>query len=133
MQRERRRILLICSQHLFGESLEATLRRAEDMTLLGPIEPSLEDIDAQVVELRPDAVVLVDQGEDNMSVAYLTATILQRFPSLPVIVVGLDQNTFRILSTLTIPARSSDFVEAIRNLPPSSLWDATHPSSYPES
>ena len=77
MQREKRRVLLICSQHLFGESLETILRRVEDMELLGPVELSQENINARLLGLRPDAVVIVDEGENKMSVSYLTAAILQ--------------------------------------------------------
>ena len=132
MQREKRRVLLICSQHLFGESLETILRRVEDMELLGPVELSQENINARLLELRPDAVVIVDEGENKMSVSYLTAAILQQFPSLPVISAGLEQNIFRVFSTHTLPARSSDLVEAILNLPPENPWDDTPLNSHPK-
>lgn len=132
MKREKRRILLICSQHLFGESLENILRRVEGMELLGPMELSQENINVRLLELRPDAVVIVDEGENKKSISYLTAAILQQFPSLPVISAGLDQNIFRVFSTHTLPARGSDLVEAILNLPPENPWDDTRPNSHPK-
>lgn len=126
------RVLLICSQHLFGESLEAILRRVEDMELLGPMELSQENINTRLRELRPDAVIVVDEGETKMSASYLTASILQQFPNLPVIRAGLEQNIFRVFSAHTLPARSSDLVEAILNLPPEDPWDETQSNSHPK-
>lgn len=133
MQRVKRRVLLICSQHLFGESLEVILRRVDDMELLGPLELSQENISVRLLELRPDAVIVVDEGENKTSVSYLTTAILQQFPSLPVISTGLEQSIFRVFSAHTLPARSSDFVEAILNLPPNNPWDATQPGFQPQS
>ena len=132
MQRQKRRVLLICSKRLFGESLETILRRDDQMELLGPIEASEENINMRLRELRPDAVIVVDEGETKMSVSYLTAAILQEFPSLPVIRAGLEQNIFRVFSAHTLPARSSDLVEAILNLPPNNPWeDETYPNFHP--
>ncbi|MBK7199548.1 MAG: hypothetical protein WAW03_06110 [Anaerolineae bacterium] len=132
MQRVKRRVLLICSHHLFGESLETILRRVDDMELLGPMELSQENIHARLFELRPDAVIVVDEGENRMNVSSLTSAILQQFPSLPVISAGLEQNIFRVFSAHTLPARSSDFVEAILNLPPSNPWEAAQPGFQPK-
>lgn len=124
MQRAKRRVLLICSPHLFGESLETILRRVDEMELLGPMELSQENIHVRLLELRPDAVIVVDDGESKSNVSALTTAILQQFPHLPVISAGLEQNVFHVFSAHTLPARSSDFVEAILNLPPSNPWDA---------
>lgn len=132
MQGEKRRVLLICSQRLFGESLETILRRDDQMELLGPIEASEENINARLLELRPDAVIVVDEGKTQMNVSYLTAAILQEFPSLPVIRAGLEQNVFRVFSAHTLPARSSDLVEAILNLPQKDPWDEAQFHPKPE-
>lgn len=132
MQREKRRVLLICSQRLFGESLETILRRDDNLEMIGPIEASEENINSRLLELRPDAVIIVDEGETKMSLSYLTAAILQEFPSLPVIRAGLEQNIFRVFSAHTLPARSSDLVDAILNLPPNNPWeDETYPIFHP--
>ena len=132
MQREKRRVLLICSQRLFGESLETILRRDDNLELIGPIEASEENINSRLLELRPDAVIVVDESETKMSLSYLTAAILQEFPSLPVIRAGLEQNIFRVFSAHTLPARSSDLVEAILNLPFNNPWkDESYPNFHP--
>lgn len=122
MQRVKRRVLLICSQRLFGESLETILRRDDHLELLGPIEASGEALNTRLLELRPDAVIVVDEGKTKTDP---TASILQQFPSLPVIRAGLEQNVFRVFSAHTIPARSSDLVEAILNLPAQGPWTET--------
>lgn len=122
MQREKRHILLICPQHLFGAGLEAILRRVQGVELLGPMEISQEDTNACLLELHPDAVIVVDGGDSGASASRLTAHILQEFPGLPVICAGLDQNIFRVFSAHTLPARGSDLVEAILNLPKKDPW-----------
>ena len=133
MQLEKRRVLLVCSQHLFGQGLETILRRVEGMKLLGPIELFPEDFNARLLELRPDAVIMVDEGEHSLSTSLLTVAILQQFPSLPVISAGLEQNTFRVYSAHTLPARSSDLVKAILNLPPGAPWEASQLASHSKS
>ena len=122
MHREKRRILLICPQHLFGAGLEAILRRVQGMELLGPMEMSQEEANTRLPELRPNAVIVVDVGDSGASASRLTAHLLQEFPGLPVICAGLDQNIFRVFSTHTLPARGSDLVEAILNLPQNDPW-----------
>ncbi len=125
------RVLLICSQHLFGETLEAILRRVENMELLGPMQLLQENINARLLDLRPDAVIVVDDADSRMSASYLTASILQQFPNLPVIRAGLEQNIFRVFFAHTFPARSSDLVDAILNLPPKNPWDEMKSNLYP--
>lgn len=124
MQPEKRRVLLVSSKHLFGEGLEEILRKVGDVELLGPLELSQEIMITQLPELRPDAVILVEEGENKMSVSYLTAAILRQFPRLPIISAELEQSICRVYSTQTLPARSSDLVEAIMNLPQNDQWDA---------
>ena len=133
MPLEKRRVLLVCSQHIFGEGLETILRRVEDMELLGPIALSLEDFSARLRELRPDAVIMVDESEHSLSTSLLTAAILQQFPGLPIISAGLEQNTFRVYSAHTLPARSSVLVKAILNLHPGAPWEASWPAHQSKS
>lgn len=116
--------MLVSSKHLFGEGLEEILRKVGDVELIGPTELSQDTLSACLQRLRPDAVIVVESGDTRIQAASLTTAILQQFPNLPVISAGLEQNTFRVYSTHTLPARSSDLVEAILNLPPTDPWDA---------
>lgn len=129
----KRRVLLVCPPHLFGESLETILRRSDNLELLGPLDLTQTNVEPHLREWHPDAVVIVDQGETDMNVSYLIAAILQQFPALPVVRAGLEHNVFRVFSAHTLPARSSDLVEAILSLPPAPVWAATQPGSQSES
>lgn len=124
MQSEKRRVLLVSSKHLFSEGLEEILRQVGDVELIGPLELSPDTMRACLQETQPDAVIVAGVGEGKPNAASLAAAILQQFPNLPVISAGLEQNTLRVYSTHTLPARSSDLVEAILNLPPTDPWDA---------
>jgi hypothetical protein len=112
---EKRRVLLICSQHLLGESMEQVLRCVEDMQLIGPWEAN-EQVAACIPEVRPDVVVIVEGGENDPA-ASLTASLMETYPELPVIRAGLTENSFRIFSTHLLPARPGDLVQAILSLP----------------
>jgi len=114
----KRRVLLVCSEHLFGESVEAVLRAAEDVELVGPWKPG-EDVCQRIEESHPNVVVVADEQAQDEAVARLTAEILQHHPELPVIRAKLDENVFRVFSAHTLPARGADLLDLIRSLPSS--------------
>lgn len=120
----KKRILLLCSNHLFGEGLATLLREARDMELLGPMDLIDEIVCDCLSELRPNAVILVEEGEHRTTIPHLTTMILQRFPELPIIRAGLDQNIVRVFSAHTLPGSSADLVETIMSLPAESPWEA---------
>jgi chemotaxis response regulator CheB len=113
---EKKRVLLVCSQDLFGESMEGLLRAHEELELIGPWEQET-DVCAQVPEVCPDVVVIVEPDPEHERSAALTSAIMEGFPELPVIRAGLTENFFRLFSTHLLPARESDLVDAIRGLP----------------
>jgi DNA-binding NarL/FixJ family response regulator len=113
---ERRRVALLCAQQLLGESLEHTLRKAGDVELLGPWaldEQALSHFSSG----SADMVVIVEAEDMPQEAAQITAQILERFPSLPIIRVTLEQNVVRFYSTQVLPARSSDLIDLIHSLP----------------
>jgi chemotaxis response regulator CheB len=112
----KQRVLLICSQHLFGESMETILRVAEDMELVGPWELD-GDVCQRIAEARPGVVVIANEDPQSEAVTHLIAAILEQYPDLSVIRSGLSENVFRVFSTHTLPARGADLLETIRNLP----------------
>lgn len=113
---EKRRVLLLCVQPLLGEGLEHILSRLEDVELIGPWV-----LDSRVLsrlsDEAPDIVLIAEQEGKREGVASLTAQILERYPDLPVVRIGLEQNTVRVYTSHTLPARSADLIEAIRSLP----------------
>ncbi|MCC6298731.1 MAG: hypothetical protein IT314_05505 [Anaerolineales bacterium] len=111
-----RRVMLISSPHLFGESMEEVLRAADDVELLGPWDMN-EDICARIEEVQPNAVVVADEDIRSEEAAHLTAIIMAQFPELPIIRANLSESVVRVFSTHLLPARSADLLETIRNLP----------------
>lgn len=109
------RILLISSQHLFGESLEMILRGQQDIELVGPWNLNDQEICRRLNDAQPAVVVIADETLQGESAIELTRSILEQYPELSVIRAGLSENVFRIFSTYTLPARGADLLETIRS------------------
>lgn len=112
----KRRVLLVCSQHLFGESLEAILRAETDVELVGPWVFG-EEICSRIPEANPSVVLIVDEDSQSEASADLTSAVMEAYPNLPIIRAGLTENVVRVHSTHILPARGTDLLETIRNLP----------------
>lgn len=108
------RILLISSQHLFGESMETLLRAEQDIDVVGTWNLSEPEICRRLGELRPSVVMIADEHLQGEEATKLTQSILEQYPEVSVIRTGLSENIFRIFSTHTLPARGSDLLENIR-------------------
>jgi len=113
---EKRRVLLVCSGHLFGESVEAVLRAEADVELIGPWELG-EEVCARIAEANPGVVLIVDEEAQSEVSARLTSAIMEAHPNLPIIRAGLTENVVRVISTHILPARGTDLMETIRSLP----------------
>jgi len=111
-----RNVLLVCSQHLFGESLESLLLKAGDLDLIGPWNLN-EDICDRMTNLKLNVVVIADEDPNSEEIVKLTNTVMLRYPDLPVIRTGLTHNMFYVVETHALPARGSDLIETIRGLP----------------
>jgi DNA-binding NarL/FixJ family response regulator len=109
------RILLISSQHLFGESMETILRADKDVELVGPWSLGDKDIYERLIEASPSVIVIADENLQSEAAAELTKTIIEKSPEVSVIRTGLNENTFRIVSTHTLPARGADLLETIHD------------------
>ncbi|RIK49106.1 MAG: hypothetical protein DCC57_12905, partial [Chloroflexi bacterium] len=75
---------------------------------------------ARLAEEAPD-VVLVAEGETPDA---LSVQILEHYPDLPVVRIGLSQNVVRLYSSRTIPAHSTALIETIRSLSIQHFGDA---------
>ncbi len=109
-------MVLLGAESLLGEGLEHILRGLEEVELIGPwnLDPQVL---SRLAQEAPDVVLVAgDEGEDQ-AVASLTARILDQYPDLPVVRVGLGQNTVRVYTAHTLPAQSADLIETIRSLP----------------
>jgi DNA-binding NarL/FixJ family response regulator len=108
------RVLLISSQHLFGESMETILRADKDIELIGPWNLNEQDICSRVFEEHPSVVVIADENLQSQTAVELTNTIIEQHPEISVIRTALNENVFRIVSTHTLPARGDNLLETIR-------------------
>ena len=108
-------VLLISSQHLFGESMEMILRAEKDIELVGPWNLGDQDICRRLLEVQPSVVVIADEDSQNEVAAELAKSIIEQNSELSVIRAGLSENVFRIVSTHTLPARGDSLLETIRN------------------
>jgi DNA-binding NarL/FixJ family response regulator len=113
---ERRRVLLLWGHPLLSEGLENILGKVEDVELMGPWALDSFTL-AQLSDEVPDIVLIAEQEDEHEAVAVLTTQLLERYPDLPVIHVGLSQNIVRVHTSRTLPARSTDLIEIIRSLP----------------
>lgn len=107
------RVLLICSQHLFGESVETILRSKDDVELVGPLGLNNPDLHRQLLAAQPSVVVIADENLQSEAAAELTKRIIEWYPDLSVIRTGLSENVFRVFSTHTEPAGSGNLFDAI--------------------
>lgn len=108
------RVLLICSQYLFGESMERILRAETTIEMVGPWSLSQQDLPQRLLEAQPSVVVIADENMQSKAAAELTKTIIEQFPDLSVIRTGLSENTLQVVSTHTFPARGDNLLETIR-------------------
>lgn len=107
---------MVCSKYLLGEGLQSLLQKENDLQLIGPWE--LKDNFLHLVpQYELDVVLVADEDPNSEGVVSLTNKIMQRYPDLPVIRVGLTQNIFYIVETHAFPARGTDLIETIRGLP----------------
>lgn len=113
---QKRRVLLICSQNLFGESLETVLRAAEDLEVIGPWDMK-ECICERIAQTHPDVVMIADENAQSIRSMHLITAILEQFPHLSVVCAGLSESILRVFLTHLLPARGADLLQAIRSLP----------------
>ena len=106
-------MLLLSVQSLLSESLENILAQEKGIEFVGPW-----DLDALVLARlstdTPDVVLVAEAESESEKAATLIAQILDHYPDVTVIRVGLGQDTVRIYASHAVPARAVDLMEAIR-------------------
>jgi DNA-binding NarL/FixJ family response regulator len=110
------RVLLVCPQQLFGESIEEILSIQADMELIETC--GLDDnVHQRIIESRPDVVVLVGVDSQSDEMIRLTSAIIEQHPEVSVVRAGLTEKIIRVFSSQRLPAHSVNFLEVIRDLP----------------
>lgn len=115
---KKQQVALFCLEDLLGEGLENLLGRLADVEILGPW--LVDDNALGRLQLRhPDIVIIAGNSQEDepgcvRPVALLTAQILESYVGLPVVQVLLEKNYVCVYNSHTIPARSTDLIDAIR-------------------
>jgi len=113
---KKKRVLLLSVDSLLGESIEQMLSQLEDVELVGPWQ-----LDAtllpRLAEEMPDIALVVQGGEGSEKMLSLTGQILEHYPGLSVVRIGLQENVIRVTATRTLPAHSAALIDLIRSLP----------------
>jgi chemotaxis response regulator CheB len=113
---EKKRVLLLCSEHLLGESLVNLLRALEEVILVGSLA-----LDNQVIQRiarhQPDVVLIGVEADQEAELFALTARIMDRFPDLPVIYSSLTRNAIRVYTSREVPAQTADLLDLLHEIP----------------
>ncbi len=113
---DKRQVVLVCERHLWGESLEYLLANASDVELIGCWdfdEPVVSRLKAQT----PDILVVASDEFPSEHTTCLTAEVMDALPELTILHATPSQNVLRIYTSHTLPARQSELMNVIRNLP----------------
>ncbi|MDZ7845203.1 MAG: cytochrome c [Anaerolineales bacterium] len=92
------------------------LRGLDDVQLIGPLRLD-EVITTHIEQEQPDIVLVARQEGEFADISSLTSQLLDGHPGLPVIHCTLSANSVRIYTSRDLPARTSELVQAIRELP----------------
>jgi len=112
----KRRVLLLWTQPLLSDGLKNILSQLEDVELLGSWALTAT-IFARLVTLNPEIILIAEDSKDSEIVTRFMGKILNAYPNLPVVRIGLQEDEVHIYTSRTLPARSADLIEVIRNLP----------------
>jgi DNA-binding NarL/FixJ family response regulator len=113
---EKRRVALLCTQDLLGESITHLLSHIEDITVIACWslgDPALPRLLAEA----PDLLLIADEEPFSEAMARLTAQLMEACPDLPIVRITLSQNVLRVYTAQSMPARSAELLEMIRRLP----------------
>ncbi|MDI6696696.1 MAG: hypothetical protein QME21_16735 [Anaerolineales bacterium] len=113
---EKRRVAILGAKQLLDESLEHLLRGLDDVQLLGPWVLD-QRVLARLAAHSPQIILLAMPDELPEHSIQIIGQIMERFPELPLIQVYLEKNIVRFHSAQTLPARSAELIDLIRNLP----------------
>lgn len=105
---------MVSLQPLLGEALEGVLKRLPGVDLVYTCrsDAGLEELLAREV---PDILLFVEE-EETASSRELIARVMQLFPGLPVLWIGLANNLMHVYTFRTLPAQGGEMIRAIQQL-----------------
>lgn len=119
---ETRRVLLLSVQPLLSESLATVLHQIEEIELLGPLAIGDNTVHVLAQE-TPDIVLIAEREDQHEEAIHLAGQILEMYPELPVLQVGLNQNLIRIYNSQILPAHSAHLINLISEQPVYQGWN----------
>ena len=116
MFKNRRVLLLLRKPSLLAEGLERLLRQIEDVELIGPWDLNASML-KRLSETVADIILIVEKERDAEDTGALINRILEQYPGLPLVRIGMQENTIRLYISQTLPARAADLLHLIQTLP----------------
>lgn len=117
-----RRVLFLRQPSLLAEGLERLLRQIVDVELIGPWDLDSSML-ARLSKTIADIVLIVEEDVDVKDTDSLINRILEQYPGLPLVRIGLREDTIRLYISRRLPARAADLLHLIRTLPVHQLKD----------
>ncbi len=114
---DQHRVLLICRLPLLCEGIQRLFQKLDDVQTV-----TLDSVDAGIIEsclhdFAPATVLIATQGAD-VAATRLIPDVLNHWPDVSVIWIGLEETSLRIYTSQTLPANSQQLIQAIRGIAP---------------
>jgi hypothetical protein len=109
------RVLLICQLPLLCEGIQRLIQGLDDVQLvtLDCSDPGL--IESCLHDFVP-ATVLIATEQPGPIAAWLIPDVLNHWPDISVIWIGLEENSLHVYTSRTLPANSQQLIQAIRGI-----------------
>lgn len=120
----KRRVVLLSRQLLLGEALANILNAQDDVDLIGPIKPSLDNL-LSLSEQNPDIFLFICEEADTDQT--IVGQILSLFPDFPLLKVSTEQSLIRVYTSEAHHTSTVDLLETIRTLPMSKSFQEELP------
>ncbi len=112
---KRRQVLLIQMQSLLSDGLRHIFMGLDDIDLVCLACPEVEKIDAWVIHLHPDMVILAGEKEDELT-RRLILNLLNQYSEIPIAWVELETNVLHVYTSQALTATSAELINAIRKI-----------------
>ena len=112
----KKRVFLLSTTDLLGESIQYTLQGIDDLEVDGPWVIDDQALD-RLANGCPDLVIIAEGQQQSDADPTLTTKILETYPDLPIFRITLHETLLRMYSSHTTHASSAELIEIIRKLP----------------
>jgi hypothetical protein len=109
------RVLLICQLPLLCEGVQHLIQGMDDVQLvtLDCVDPGL--IESCLQDFAPATVLIATERADAVATR-LIPDVLNHWPDISIIWIGLEENSLRVYTSQILPANSQQLTHAIRRM-----------------